>query len=46
MVGAAGYATVTLIWRSRVISLWQRRRETRKKRKEGTAAAQSKSTGH
>ena len=32
-VGAAGYALVTLVWRSRVVSLGQRRREIRKKRK-------------
>jgi uncharacterized protein (DUF2062 family) len=32
-VGAAGYALVTLIWRSRVVSRWGRRREIRKKRK-------------
>jgi len=32
-VGAVGYALVSLIWRSKVVSLWQRRRELRKQRK-------------
>jgi len=46
IVGAAGYYLVNLIWRSKVVRTWHRRREIRKIRKKKAARAVKEAAPH